>query len=141
MALSTWTERVIFLKSRQLDISENRDNRLLSSILSRWIRTHRKIADSQALAESFVIVKGEETLREVLGIWRDKAIRRREVREASIVGERRRREGLLKNAWEVWRDKAVEKRLGGIVSLLIGRLGCFFFLFADGQGGGGVREA
>jgi protein SFI1 len=115
--LANWTTRVIFLKSRQLDVTEQRDTRLLQSTLTRWIQTRRRIANGQALADSFVLVKGEETVRDVMGIWRDKAARKRERREAEVVAEQSRKKRLVQGAWEVWRDRAAEKRLGAIVSL------------------------
>lgn len=49
-------------------------------------------------------------------MWRDNAARKRERREAAVLAEQRRRERLVRGAWEIWRDRAMERKLEPIVS-------------------------
>jgi protein SFI1 len=95
---------------------EQRDTHLLASAIGRWVSSTRRTADKRALADSFVIVKGEETVRAVLGLWRDRAARKRELRHAEIEAEQKKRGELLRFAWETWRGNVLENRLAPIVS-------------------------
>ena len=82
----------------------------------------RRIRDAHALADSCLIVKGEDRLRDALRVWREAATRKRKRREAEAVAARERRGRLLSLAWDRWRERVVERSLQPIVSTFWGLL-------------------
>lgn len=57
--LSQWTQRVVEIKARELDVAEHRDATIVAEAFERWGRAFKRKADLAALMQSFLDVKRE----------------------------------------------------------------------------------
>ncbi|RSH91820.1 hypothetical protein EHS25_009190 [Saitozyma podzolica] len=110
-ALAQWTERVIEVKSREIDVVETRDSSLSRDALRRWVSASRRVADAKSLMTSFMEDKEEQSLRSILRHWRDRSREAKRHREMLRDALLKRDERLQSQALEAWKDKLREKQL------------------------------
>lgn len=109
--LGQWTERVVELKARELDVAEHRDASLVQEAFARWRRASKRKADLVALMESFIDVKREESARRAFTTWSFKARKALDLRKRLESFEAQRREVLLAETFAAWHDLKRERQL------------------------------
>ncbi|KAG8996843.1 hypothetical protein FRB90_012632, partial [Tulasnella sp. 427] len=110
-SLSFWISRVVENKSRELQISDERDAILQRSAFERWRDVFRRHGEALHLMQSFHEVKQEYLLRRIFQRWLNltrKSIQRQ--RRLEEVKEERR-QAIVRRAWETWRARFKEKEL------------------------------
>ncbi|KAL7418488.1 hypothetical protein Q5752_006946 [Cryptotrichosporon argae] len=100
--LSKWTERVVDVKSRELDVAEQRGRTVLADGLARWRRATKKHFEREALMCSFKDVKAEDTLRRVFVHWTQRAQSSRRLHAALDAFTAARDQRLVASAFEQW---------------------------------------
>jgi len=55
--LSNWTERIIEIKSRELDVTEKRNMTVIHKAFSRWCDAAKRVENAKGLMQSFIDVK------------------------------------------------------------------------------------
>ncbi|ORY33494.1 Sfi1 spindle body protein-domain-containing protein [Naematelia encephala] len=109
--LARWTERVVEIKSRELDVVDRRNTVLVERAMTRWITEHKRIAGLNSLLESQLDVKAEEMLRALLHRWRDAVGARKAQRLAVNRLQAERAQRLVAEAFETWRSGVRERQL------------------------------
>ena len=117
--LLKWTNRFIALKSRELETTAERRAELKRSVLVKWARRGRVLADKQRLAQSFADLRTEAQLRDVLLYWRERASRQRERKERLGEVLKTKRMEALRATWDTWRGRVIENQLAHLVCLAI----------------------
>ncbi|KAG8989868.1 hypothetical protein FRB90_002034, partial [Tulasnella sp. 427] len=110
-SLNFWISRVVENKSRELQISDERDAILQRSAFERWRDVFRRHGEALHLMQSFHEVKQEYLLRRIFQRWLNltrKSIQRQ--RRLEEVKEERR-QAIVQRAWETWRGRFKEKEL------------------------------
>ena len=111
-----WTNRFIHLKSRELEISTNRNEDLQRETLVRWVKRGRAVQDGKRLAQSFADLRDQAQAKLILVEWRERALGKRMRRETLARVLQAKREATLREAWDDWRGRVIERRLAPLVS-------------------------
>ncbi|KAF4614733.1 hypothetical protein D9613_003001 [Agrocybe pediades] len=99
-ALVKWTNRVIEVKSRELDVAHQRD-----------VALQRHHAEDLSLLESYMLVRREELMRQAFQRW---LTAKRAAEHRRINHQRKEahvRQVIITTAWEKWRERFKEERL------------------------------
>ncbi|KDQ61051.1 hypothetical protein JAAARDRAFT_191170 [Jaapia argillacea MUCL 33604] len=104
-ALARWTNRVIEIKSREIDFARLHDLAILSAAFKKWKTVCIRHADEVSLMESYQVVKREETTRRMFYKWLASS---RAARHRRVLLQQREEEmkyACLAIAWDRWRGR------------------------------------
>ncbi|KAF9457172.1 hypothetical protein BDZ94DRAFT_1273913 [Collybia nuda] len=110
-ALSHWTNRVISIKLRELEIEQQRDVGLQSLALKKWKCASARHAEELSLMESYQLVKREENIRRIFYRWSSLARTHRHRRITLQKKEDEIKLSLIMLAWDRWRDRFSDDKL------------------------------
>lgn len=110
-ALRTWTDRVIDIRARELSVSTNRANELVSKAFARWRSLTARHAEDLSLVDSFVEVQDEQLGKRYFRRWlvrtrKEKALK--QLLEEKLEEDKR---NLLAGCYERWTDRFHENQL------------------------------
>lgn len=109
--LNQWVARIIEVRSRELEVKEQRQRRLLKTAFYAWIEACLRHDDLLALMNSYIDVKEEDFKKRVFARWlnsaRDCKDKREKVEMFAASAERK----LLTKALHSWQDKLRERSL------------------------------
>ncbi|CAD6580193.1 MAG: hypothetical protein TREMPRED_002685 [Tremellales sp. Tagirdzhanova-0007] len=111
VSLSLWTDRIIEIKSSELDIAQRRKISILSDAMCRWKRAGQRIENAKGLMHSFMDVKMEETHKRIVRIWRDRAVSMKDRRIRLKQARALRHTRLLNEAFFTWAGRIREHKL------------------------------
>ncbi|KDR81550.1 hypothetical protein GALMADRAFT_113988 [Galerina marginata CBS 339.88] len=110
-ALTHWTNRVIELKSRELDVVHRENVSLLRSAFQKWKSLRRKHIEEVSLLENYLLVKREDLLSRTFHRW---LAAKRTAEHRRLTHQRKEaqlRQITITSAWERWRERFREERL------------------------------
>ncbi|KAF9500919.1 hypothetical protein BDN71DRAFT_1439816 [Pleurotus eryngii] len=110
-ALNRWTNRVINVKLQELDVSQRRDQMVLSNAFNKWKTVCMRHVEELNLMESYQFVKREETLRRVYNRWLAAARASRHRRLILQKKEDQLKLATLSIIWDKWRGRFKAERL------------------------------
>ncbi|KAJ6547509.1 hypothetical protein B0H19DRAFT_1221514 [Mycena capillaripes] len=110
-ALTTWTNRTIDVKNRELQATIDRDARLIKIAFRKWKSAQGHHAFVVSLMESYQFVKREEQLGKFFHRWLSAARTARHRRLTLDRNETKIRAGVVSAAWDKWRDRFKQQRL------------------------------
>ncbi|KAF8481539.1 Sfi1 spindle body protein-domain-containing protein [Gautieria morchelliformis] len=106
-----WTNRVVFIKLRQIDTTEQHDREIAGVVFTKWRDKCLRHVENLSLVNSFQDVKREDTLRRMFIKWLAAARKSKSRRMRLAEREDELRLEILAAAWEAWRDRFRENRL------------------------------
>ncbi|KAF5315974.1 hypothetical protein D9611_004637 [Ephemerocybe angulata] len=109
-SLAKWTERVITIKSREIDIVQNSNMVILVTAFQKWKTRHLQHVEAQNLLESFMYLKQRDALRRGFYRWLTAARFARHRREVIKEKEDEFRLRALEGAWDKWRERSLRSR-------------------------------
>ncbi|KAJ7774770.1 hypothetical protein B0H16DRAFT_1303578 [Mycena metata] len=109
--LTSWTNRTIEVKNRELQAGIDRDAWLLSLAFKKWKAARGRHVAEVSLMESYQFVKREEHLARFFHRWLSVARTTRRRRIALHQKESEFKSGLVSDAWEKWRSRFKQRRL------------------------------
>ncbi|KAF8902077.1 hypothetical protein CPB84DRAFT_894306 [Gymnopilus junonius] len=110
-ALIYWTNRVIEVKSRELDVAHQENASLKRAAFQKWRLCRLRHIEEVSLLENYVLVKQEDILRRAFHRWltaKRSAVHRRLTHERK---EAQLRQMTIIVAWDRWREKFKEEKL------------------------------
>ncbi|CAK9782372.1 unnamed protein product [Cutaneotrichosporon oleaginosum] len=110
-SLNLWTMRVVEIKARELEIADQRDINILKSTFKRWRAARKRQTDLEALMESVIDVKREQTLRRSMARWSFRTHRAQDLRHRADILQAEHNQRLLLEAFGAWYDKRREREL------------------------------
>ncbi|KAI5122945.1 hypothetical protein M0805_006826 [Coniferiporia weirii] len=109
--LSVWTNRVIALRLRELEVVERRDLNTISLCYDKWKAIFKRHGDDLGLMQSYQLVRQEEIMRRMFARWLSvaKAIRHRRL----LLQEREEdmKLAIVEKTWDQWRERFRAERL------------------------------
>ncbi|PPQ78073.1 hypothetical protein CVT25_015607 [Psilocybe cyanescens] len=109
--LTHWTNRVIELKSRELDVAHRHSVSLQSTAFKKWKFCQRKHAEEISLLENYLLVKREDILKRAFVRWMTAKRSIEHRRSTHQRKEAQLRQLAITSAWEKWRERFKEERL------------------------------
>ncbi|KAI0273395.1 hypothetical protein BC834DRAFT_921486 [Gloeopeniophorella convolvens] len=110
-ALGHWTNRVIAVKLRELEVVQQRDKTIVLSAFIKWKKVCIRHAEELSLMESYQEVKREENMRRMFSKWLAATRRVRHRRMILHEKENEMQRIQLENAWDKWRGRFEAERL------------------------------
>ncbi|KAF8212289.1 hypothetical protein K438DRAFT_1806296 [Mycena galopus ATCC 62051] len=110
-ALARWTNHTIDVKNRELEVTINRDTRLIKSAFKKWKTAQAHHTFVVSLMESYQLVQREDFLKKIFHRWLSTA---RKTRHRRLTLDRKEAEikfGNLSVAWDKWKDRFKQQRL------------------------------
>ncbi|KAJ7046729.1 hypothetical protein C8F04DRAFT_1247798 [Mycena alexandri] len=109
--LTSWTNRTIEVKNRELQAGIDRDAWLLSLAFKKWKAARGRHVAEVSLMESYQFVKREEHLAKFFHRWLSVTRTTRRRRIALHQKESEFKSGLVSDVWEKWRSRFKQRRL------------------------------
>ena len=109
--LNQWVARIIEVRSRELEVKEQRERRLVKAAFYAWIEACLRHDDLLALMNSYIDVKEEERKRRTFLHWLTIAREHKERRQNAEMLANSQRTKLLARTLTTWRDKLKERAL------------------------------
>ncbi|KAI0306384.1 hypothetical protein B0F90DRAFT_1814293 [Multifurca ochricompacta] len=103
--LSRWTNRVIAVKLRELEVVQQKDKAIVLSAFCKWKKVCIRHAEELSLMESYQDVKREENMRRMFYKWLTAARKVRHKRVKLQEREVEMRRIQLEAAWDKWRGR------------------------------------
>ncbi|KAL0946958.1 hypothetical protein HGRIS_013114 [Hohenbuehelia grisea] len=113
-ALTRWTNKVIDLKLRELEVSQRRDAALTRTMFKKWKGICIRHVEELDLMESYQYIKREEFVKRIFNRWLVSARASRHRRLTLQKKEHELNLAVMSVAWDKWRDKFVEERLRSV---------------------------
>ncbi|KAJ7582773.1 hypothetical protein C8J56DRAFT_955676 [Mycena floridula] len=110
-ALSHWTNRVIAIKVRELDLKHQYNSLIMMKAFNQWKRVRARHIEELNLMASYQDVKREEMVRRMFHQWLSAARSRRRRKLALQEKEEQIRLAVLEFAWDKWRERFTEEKL------------------------------
>ncbi|KAF8636478.1 hypothetical protein AX17_003293 [Amanita inopinata Kibby_2008] len=110
-ALARWTNAVIEVKLRELEVAQQHDLFIQGTIFRKWKAICVRHAEEISLMESYQYVKREECLRKFFHRWLTATRMTRHRRITLHEKEEELKLILISRSWDRWRDRFVEERL------------------------------
>ncbi|KAI0302238.1 Sfi1 spindle body protein-domain-containing protein [Russula brevipes] len=110
-ALGHWTNRVIVVKLRELEVVQQKNRAIVSSAFCKWKKVCIRHVEELSLMESYQDVKREENMRRMFYKWLTAA---RKVRHKRVTLQEREQEFQKirqEAAWDKWRGRFQEEKL------------------------------
>ena len=109
--LNQWVAKIIEVRSRELEVKEQRQRKLLKAAFCAWIEACLRHDDLLALMNSYIDVKEEDRKKQIFLHWLNFAREQKERREKAEMFKASTRKRTLSSAWDAWRDKQRELSL------------------------------
>ena len=109
--LTQWVARIIEVRSRELEVKEQRQRRLLKAAFYAWIEACLRHDDLLALMNSYIDVKEEDRKKRMFGRWLGLAREHKDRREKAETLAASTQRRLLASAFLAWREKLGERAL------------------------------
>ncbi|KAJ3844508.1 Sfi1 spindle body protein-domain-containing protein [Lentinula raphanica] len=110
-SLTHWTNRVIELKVRELEVSQRNEAALLISAFNRWKVDRARHVEELGLMESYEDIKRHENMRKIFTKWLTAARAARHHRDVLRQKEEEIKLRTIEIAWDRWRERFQEERL------------------------------
>ncbi|CCL99150.1 uncharacterized protein FIBRA_01165 [Fibroporia radiculosa] len=110
-ALTYWTNRVVDIKDRELQVSQKKDGKILSSAFKKWKALCIRHVEELSLMESYQDVKREENMRRMFYRWLTAARHARHRRLYLQQKEDELKLTFAAAAWDKWRERFQDIRL------------------------------
>ncbi|KAL1746367.1 Sfi1 spindle body protein-domain-containing protein [Schizophyllum fasciatum] len=117
--LVQWTNRVIGVKLRELEVAQQRDATALCNAFKKWKSVCERHVEELNLMESYQFVKREEFVRRVFSRWLTAARASRHRRVVLQEREADMKLVILSSAWDKWREKFKNERLRPIENTVV----------------------
>ncbi|KAG9318710.1 hypothetical protein JVU11DRAFT_806 [Chiua virens] len=114
-ALSHWTNRVIEIKLRELDVRQRHSQALLKFAFKKWKNICLRHVEDLSLMESHLDIKKAESIRRMFYKWLGAARARRHKRVLLRERQAEFDRVSMQVAWDRWREKYVEEKMRPIV--------------------------
>ncbi|KAI6045673.1 Sfi1 spindle body protein-domain-containing protein [Pisolithus marmoratus] len=110
-ALAEWTNRVIEIKLRELEVEQKYSHALKTFAFTKWKNVCLRHVEDLSLMESYLDIKRAETMRRTFHRWLALARARRQRR--TILRERELTfiRASLQSTWDRWREKFIKEKL------------------------------
>ncbi|KIM62097.1 hypothetical protein SCLCIDRAFT_15938 [Scleroderma citrinum Foug A] len=115
-ALNRWTNRVIEIKLRELEVGQKRSHALMTLAFNKWKNVCLRHVEDLSLMESHLDIKRAETMRRIFHRWLSAARSRHQRRTLLREKELRFDRVAVQVAWDKWRDKYIHEKLRPIAS-------------------------
>lgn len=109
--LGQWVGRIIEVRSRELEVKEERDRRLVKTAFYAWIDACLRHDDLLALMNSYIDVKQEDRKKRTFALWLASARAQKERREKEELLTASVRTRRLASTVALWRDRMRERAL------------------------------
>ncbi|KAH7929761.1 hypothetical protein BV22DRAFT_1080370 [Leucogyrophana mollusca] len=110
-ALRRWTNRVIELKLRELEVAQKNSNILLTLAFKKWKTICLRHVEDLSLMESHLDIKRSENIRRMFHRWLAAARARRHKRVTLREKELQFDRASVTAAWDKWRDRFMHEKL------------------------------
>ncbi|KIK93706.1 hypothetical protein PAXRUDRAFT_828690 [Paxillus rubicundulus Ve08.2h10] len=110
-ALSRWTNRVIQIKLRELEVTQKNSQTLLTFAFRKWKTICLRHVEDLSLMESHLDIKQAENMRRMFHKWLAAARARRHKRLLLRERQTKFNRASMQVAWDRWREKYVEEKL------------------------------
>ncbi|GLB35015.1 putative sfi1 spindle body protein [Lyophyllum shimeji] len=118
-ALASWTNRVIEIKLRELQVAQDYDIAVQVLAFKKWQAAYRRHVEELSLLENYLMVKREEHLRRVFNRWLTLARITRHRRVTLKQKEDEMKLSMLASFWDRWRDRFSDEKLRPIERALV----------------------
>ncbi|SYW82441.1 uncharacterized protein UBRO2_04563 [Ustilago bromivora] len=109
--LNRWVARIIEVRSRELEVKEQREKRLVKTAFYAWIEACLRHDDLLALMNSYIDVKEEDRKKRTFSHWLAVAREHKERREKAEMLAASTRKKMLVATLTAWRDKLRDRAL------------------------------
>ncbi|SPO27853.1 uncharacterized protein UTRI_04996 [Ustilago trichophora] len=109
--LNQWVARIIEVRSRELEVKEQRERRLVKAAFCAWIEACLRHDDLLALMNSYIDVKEEDRKRRMFVHWNKVAREHKERKGKAEMLVASARKKLLTQSLTIWQDKMKERSL------------------------------
>ncbi|SOV05615.1 uncharacterized protein UDID_06388 [Ustilago sp. UG-2017a] len=109
--LNRWVARIIEVRSRELEVKEQREKRLVKAAFYAWIEACLRHDDLLALMNSYIDVKEEDRKKRTFSHWLAVAREHKERREKAEMLAASTRKKMLVATLTAWRDKLRDRAL------------------------------
>ncbi|EGO20886.1 hypothetical protein SERLADRAFT_452027 [Serpula lacrymans var. lacrymans S7.9] len=109
--LSLWTNRVIEIKLRELEVSQRISNVLVMSAFKKWKTVCLRHVEELSLMESYQDVKREENIRRMFNRWLNASRSSRYRRQTLQQKEDDMKRAAIAVSWDKWRGRFKDERL------------------------------
>ncbi|KAL1692309.1 hypothetical protein GGG16DRAFT_90188 [Schizophyllum commune] len=114
-----WTNRVIKVKLRELEVAQQRDAATVGNAFKKWKSVCERHVEELNLMESYQFVKREEFVRRVFSRWLAAARNSRHRRVVLQEREADMKTIKLSAAWDKWRERFKNERLRPIENTVV----------------------
>ncbi|KAL4067873.1 Sfi1 spindle body protein-domain-containing protein [Scleroderma citrinum] len=115
-ALNRWTNRVIDIKLRELEVGQKHSHALLTFAFNKWKNVCLRHVEDLSLMESHLDIKRAETMRRIFHRWLTAARARHQRRVVLHEKELQFDLAVVQIAWEKWRAIYINEKLRPIAS-------------------------
>ncbi|KAF5365583.1 hypothetical protein D9758_003196 [Tetrapyrgos nigripes] len=109
--LTHWTNRVIDLKVRELEVAQHHEMQTLVAAFSKWKRIRLRHTEELGLMESYQEVRRQEHVRRLFHHWLSAARMSRNRRITLAAREEEMKFATIAVAWDRWRERFKDERL------------------------------
>ncbi|KAK7466966.1 hypothetical protein VKT23_004030 [Stygiomarasmius scandens] len=109
--LTQWTNRVIDMKVRELEIAQRSEVQILITAFSKWKRVRSRHMEELSLMESYQEVRRQEHVRRLFHHWLSTARTSRNRRITLATREEEMKLRTIAAAWDKWRERFKDERL------------------------------
>ncbi|KAG6878740.1 hypothetical protein C0993_011555 [Termitomyces sp. T159_Od127] len=109
--LTTWTNHVIAIRLRELDIAQSYNATLLITTFKKWQKAYAHRLEVLNLLQSYLLVKREDNMRRVFTRWLGLARINRHRRTTLKEKEDEIKRFVIACFWDKWRDRFSAERL------------------------------
>ncbi|KAG5654501.1 hypothetical protein H0H81_001142 [Sphagnurus paluster] len=110
-ALRVWTNRVIEIKLRELEVTQESNLVIQTLALKRWHAAYARHAEELSLMENYLMVKRDEHMRRLFNRWLTHTRITRHRRITLKQKEDEMKLNMLGTAWDKWRDRFSDEKL------------------------------
>ncbi|KAJ8520415.1 hypothetical protein ONZ45_g2769 [Pleurotus djamor] len=111
LVMSRWTTRVVDIKLKEIEVTQRRDNMLMSNAFGKWKTVCIRHVEELNLMESYQYVKQEETVKRVFNRWLSAARASRHRRLLLQKKEYQMKLSTISVVWDKWIDRFKAARL------------------------------
>ncbi|KAJ3867775.1 hypothetical protein EV359DRAFT_33800 [Lentinula novae-zelandiae] len=118
-SLTHWTNRVIEMKVRELEVSQRNETALLISAFKKWKCVQARHVEELGLMESYQDIKRHENARKIFNKWLLVARTARHRRGVLQQKEEEVKLRIMEVGWDRWRERFQEERLKPLEQTLL----------------------
>jgi len=110
-ALTRWTNRVIDIKLRELDVKQRTEVAMLMRTFKKWKFICVRHSEELSLMESHLDIKRSENMRRMFHHWLSASRARLHKRETIAKSKEEMRRRKITAAWDMWQDRFRDQKL------------------------------